>query len=411
MKLAFVICELYMRSDRMIKDAIHSDIVVIGGGIMGASISYYCSKAGLDVTVLEKDELASGTSSRCDGNILAIDKDPGFDSQMSLESQKLVHELQHELNIPFEYRRLGSILVCENDHEMEAAQKWVDQQQAAGLDFNMLDRQDLRDESPHLADDLYGGLACNTDSTVNPYMLTYSLFHRAKQLGAKVYEHTEVLNIHKKEDEEFKLETSRGLFTAKKVVNSCGVWAPMIGKMVGIDIPIYPRKGQLIVASREQPVGLRKVMEFGYLISKFGGERQVDAMTEKYGVALVFEPTQSQNFLIGSSREFSGYDTKVNQIVNQYIARRAIRFYPNMGDMKMIRSYAGLRPWTEDHLPVISHVDEVPGFYVAAGHEGDGISLAAITGKVVEEMISGKETTIPTEPLRYDRLKERVAHP
>src|SRR5699024_6592954 len=245
MKLASIICELYMRSDRMIKDAIHSDIVVIGGGSMGASISYYCSKAGLDVTVLEKDELASGTSSRCDGNMLAIDKDPGFDSQMSLESQKLVHELQHELNIPFEYRRLGSILVCENDHEMEAAQKWVDQQQAAGLDFNMLDRQDLRDESPQLADDLYGGLACNTDSTVNPYMLTYSLFHRAKQLGTKVYEHTEVLNIHKKEDEEFKSETSRGLFTAKKVVNACGVWAPMIGKMVGIDIPIYPRKGQL----------------------------------------------------------------------------------------------------------------------------------------------------------------------
>src|SRR5699024_6815994 len=176
-------------------------------------------------------------------------------------------------------------------------------------------------------------------------------------------------------------------------------------------IPIYPRKGQLIVASREQPVGLRKVMEFGYLISKFGGERQVDAMTEKYGVALVFEPTQSQNFLIGSSREFSGYDTKVNQIVNQYIARRAIRFYPNMGDMKMIRSYAGLRPWTEDHLPVISHVDEVPGFYVAAGHEGDGISLAAITGKVMEEMISGKDTTIPIKPLRYDRFKKNVVHP
>src|SRR5699024_5088906 len=134
-------------------------------------------------------------------------------------------------------------------------------------------------------------------------------------------------------------------------------------------------------------------------------------MTVKYGVELGFEPTQSQNFLSGSSREVSGYDTKVNQVVNQYIARRAIRFYTNMGDMKMIRSYAGLRPWTEDHLPVISHVDEVPGFYVAAGHEGDGISLAAITGKVVEEMISGKETTIPTEPLRYDRFKERVAQP
>ncbi|MBR3119006.1 MAG: FAD-binding oxidoreductase, partial [Oceanobacillus sp.] len=165
---------------------------------------------------------------------------------------------------------------------------------------------------------------------------------------------------------------------------------------------------QLIVASRQQPVGLRKVMEFGYLISKFGGIRQVDTITEKYGVALVFEPTESQNFLIGSSREFNGFDTTVNHEVTKYIARRAVRFYPKIADMTVIRTYAGLRPWTEDHLPIVSHVEEVPGFYIAAGHEGDGISLAAVTGKLIEEMLSEKQTCIPVQPLRHDRFKERV---
>lgn len=388
----------------------HRDIVVIGGGIMGAAISYYCSRAGLDVTVLEKNELASGTSSRCDGNILAIDKDPGFDSQMSLKSQQLVHELHTELEIDFEYRNPGSILVCENDNEMNAAQKWVRQQQNAGLDFRMLDREDLRNESKFFADDLYGGLECATDSTVNPYMLTYSMFHSAAKHGTKIHTYTEVQNVIKDTSDQFVIETTNGTFTANKVVNACGVWAPEIGEMLGMDIPIKPRKGQLIVASREQPVGLRKVMEFGYLISKFGGERVVDDMTDKYGVALVFEPTESQNFLIGSSREFTGFDTKVNQEVIKYIAKRAVRFYPGMADMSMIRTYAGLRPWTEDHLPIVSHVDEVPGFYVAAGHEGDGISLAAITGKVIEEMISEKELSIPIEQLRYNRFAERLIH-
>lgn len=389
-------------------DSIHRDIVVIGGGIMGAAIAYYCSKAGLDITILEQKELASGTSSRCDGNILAIDKDPGFDSQMSLKSQQLVHELHKDLEIAFEYRNPGSILVCENEQELDAAQKWVDQQQAVGLDFKMLDREDLRNESKYFADNLYGGLECKTDSTVNPYMLTYSMFYSAQKNGAKVHTYTEVTNVSKHNTGQFVIETNKGTFTANKVINACGVWAPFIGEMVGIDIPIKPRKGQLIVASRQQPVGLRKVMEFGYLISKFGGERKVDTITEKYGVALVFEPTESQNFLIGSSREFNGFDIKVNHEVNKYIARRAVRFYPKMVDMTVIRTYAGLRPWTEDHLPVVSHVDEVPGFYVAAGHEGDGISLAAITGKVMEEMLSEKETSIPLEPLRYDRFKERV---
>lgn len=387
---------------------LHRDIVVIGGGIMGAAISYYSSKAGLDMTVLEKGELASGTSSKCDGNILAIDKDPGFDSQMSLKSQQLVHTLSKELEITFEYRNPGSILVCENDAEMEAAKKWVTQQQAAGLDFRMLNREDLRNESKYFADDLYGGLECKTDSTVNPYMLAFSLFDSAEKLGAKIHTNTKVKTIAKKSSGEFVIKTNQQTFTANKVVNACGVWAPTVGEMVGIQIPIKPRKGQLIVASRQQPVGLRKVMEFGYLISKFGGERQVDELTEKYGVALVFEPTESQNFLIGSSREFNGFDTKVSQKVTQLIAKRAVRFYPKMADMSVIRTYAGLRPWTEDHLPIISHIDDVPGFYVAAGHEGDGISLAAVTGKVMQEMLTDQATCIPIEPLRYDRFKERV---
>ncbi|MDQ0163260.1 sarcosine oxidase subunit beta [Bacillus alveayuensis] len=384
------------------------EIIIVGGGIIGSAIAYYVSKSGLSVAVLEKNELASGTSSRCDGNILAIDKDPGFDSQMSLASQKLVDELSKELEYHFEYRAPGSILVCETEEEMMAAEKWVARQKEAGLPFRMLDQSDIKQESPFFADDLLGGLECKTDSTVNPYMFSFALAEGAKKRGVEVYTHTEVQLIKKLTTGDFEIETTNGLFIAKKVVNAAGVWASKIGKMLGISIPIQPRKGHIIVASRQQPVGLRKVMEFGYLMSKFGGKRKVDPLTEKYGVALVFEPTESQNFLIGSSREFVGFNTTVNIDVIKCVARRAIRFYPKMADMLVIRTYAGLRPWTEDHLPIISHVDEVPGFYIAAGHEGDGISLAAITGKLIDELIREEShTSVPIEPLRYDRFKTK----
>ncbi|MGC4377141.1 FAD-dependent oxidoreductase [Fictibacillus sp. Mic-4] len=381
----------------------HAEVAIIGGGIIGSAIAYYISKAGLDCLVLEKGELVSGTSSRCDGNILAIDKDPGFDSQMSLKSQELVGELSRELDLPFEYRAPGSILVCESEEEMAAAEKWVARQKEAGLRFRMLDRSDIRQESPYFADDLPGGLECETDSTVNPYLMTYSLFDKAQKYGARIVTHTEVKSIIKNGN--FSIETTNGTFTAKKVVNAAGVWSPMIGKMVDVNVPIKPRKGHIVVASRQQPVGLRKVMEFGYLISKFGGKRQVDEETKEYGVALVFEPTESQNFLIGSSRQFVGFETAVDMTVIKCMARRALRFYPKIADFTLIRTYAGLRPWTEDHLPIVSHVEEVPGFYIAAGHEGDGISLAAVTGKLIEELIREKaETIIPYEPLRHDRF-------
>jgi glycine/D-amino acid oxidase-like deaminating enzyme len=386
--------------------AARSEIVVIGGGIVGSAVAYYVAKSGFQVTVIERGELASGTSSRCDGNILSIDKDPGFDSQMSLVSGQLVRDLNEELEYPFEYRAPGSILVCETEEEMSAAEQWVTKQSEAGLPFRLLDRQDMKQESPFLADDLLGGVECSTDSIVSPYSLTYALFEGAKKHGANLMQNTEVTAIERDaHTNSFRIQTDRGEITAKKVVNAAGVWAPSIGQMLGVQIPIIPRKGHLIVASRQFPVGYRNVMEFGYLISKFGGKRSVDLETEHYGVALVYEPMESQNFLVGSSRQFVGYDLKVDMNVIRCMARRAIRFYPKIGDFHLIRTYTGLRPWTADHLPIVSHVEEVPGFYIAAGHEGDGISLAAVTGKLVSDLIlEKKETVILADPLRLHRF-------
>src|SRR5690625_5463282 len=104
---------------------IHTDVAIIGGGIVGSAIAYYVSKAGIEATLIEKKDIASGTSSRCDGNITIVDKDPGFDSEMSLKSQELTVDLTKELDLPFEYRKHGSILVCDNDDEMQAAVDWV----------------------------------------------------------------------------------------------------------------------------------------------------------------------------------------------------------------------------------------------------------------------------------------------
>ena len=382
----------------------HAEVAIIGGGIVGCAIAYYVSKAGIDCMVIEKNDIASGTSSRCDGNVTIVDKDPGFDSQMSLVSQELTIDLNEDLELPFEYRELGSLLVCDNDEEMEAAVEWVKTQNDAGLKFNVLEPSDIREESPFFADDIPGGLECETDSLINPYLFCYSLIDKAKQYGLKTYTQTEVTNITKKDD--FTIETTNGTFTAKKVVNAAGVWAPFIGQMLDLNIPITPRKGHIIVGARQEPVMMRNVMEFGYLMNKFGRERIADPLTTKYGVALVLEPTESQNFLLGSSRQFVGYDAQVDINVVQTIAKRGLRFFPKMKDFKMIRAYTGFRPYTEDHLPIVSAVEEIPGFYIAAGHEGDGISLATVTGKLIEELIQEKETIIPTEPLRYERFEK-----
>ncbi len=385
---------------------IYTDVAIIGGGIVGSAIAYYVSKAGMECTIIEKNDIASGTSSRCDGNITIVDKDPGFDSEMSLVSQELTVDLTKELDLPFEYRKHGSILVCDNDVEMQAAADWVKIQNENGLKFNLLDPKDIKEESPFFADDIPGGLECETDSLINPYLFCYSLIDKATQYGLNVMTQSEVTNMSYN-NEEYTIETSQGKVIAKRVINAAGVWAPFIGEMLDINIPIIPRKGHILVGSRQEPVMMRNVMEFGYLMNKFGTERIAEADVAKYGVALVLEPTDSQNFLIGSSREFVGFNEQVDINVVKTIAKRAIRFFPKMHDFNMIRAYTGFRPFTEDHLPIVSEVEEYPGYFIAAGHEGDGISLATVTGKVVEELLQEKsETIIPTEPLAFNRFKE-----
>src|SRR5699024_1394508 len=112
----------------------------------------------MDCMLFEKADNTSGTSSRCDGYISIVDIDPRFESEMSMLSQKLTVELKDDFDYPFEYRALGSILVCDNDAEMEAAAEWVQIQKDAGLQFKLLDHSDIRQESPYFADDIPGGL-------------------------------------------------------------------------------------------------------------------------------------------------------------------------------------------------------------------------------------------------------------
>ncbi|WP_411842825.1 NAD(P)/FAD-dependent oxidoreductase [Salinicoccus sp. HZC-1] len=383
------------------------DVLIIGGGIIGASIAYYTTKTGLKVALLEGSTLASGTSSKCDGNVLLIDKEPGFDSRMAIKSQALIRELSEELEMKFEFRHPGSIFLCADDDELEQAHEWVDLQNAEnGEDefFRKLTKEDLKNDSKYFSDHLVGGIECTNDATVNPYMLTFALVHQAKKYDFSLFENTRVTDVEQTHDGNFKVFSHGDVFKTRKVINAAGVHAPKVANMLGMDVPIKPRKGHILVASRSELMGTRKIQEFGYLMTKFGKERKASKEMNDYGIALVHEATESQNFLLGSSREFTGFDTKVDHRIIQLIARRAIEYFPQMKDMNIIRSYAGLRPWTPDHLPVLSET-KIPGFYIAAGHEGDGIGLSAITGLWVSQMVTDSlEDDI--SPLDINRFRE-----
>ncbi|MDR1796538.1 MAG: FAD-binding oxidoreductase [Clostridiales Family XIII bacterium] len=386
------------------------DAIVVGGGVIGTQAAYHLFKEGLEVALVERYDIADGTSSHCDAVVLIGDKMPGIDTEQGYASIQRFKEIVQEVPYDFEFKVRGLLYVCETEPEMEAAAGYVADQVRDGYDMQMLDTKDILAREPYLAKDLIGGFWSSADATLNPYKLCYALVNHMRAQGAKIYDRTNVTGVLLDEKRRVKgVETDRGTLLAKNVINCGGAWAPELARMAGCDLPIQPRKGLCLISEKAFPICSQKVQEFGYMMSKFEGinfTRNVSERVARTNVAMVIEPTDADNFILGGNREFKGFDISAEIESIQAIAERGIRFFPILREMNLIRAYAGVRPYMPDHLPVVSEVDNVPGYYIAAGHEGDGISLSAITGKMIAQLVTGKPTDFNIDKLKYSRLQK-----
>jgi sarcosine oxidase subunit beta len=385
------------------------DVIVIGGGVQGSSTAYQLSKRGVKVALIERADLASGTASHTDGAAILSDKRPGVDVLQGWHSVRLYKELQNEISYDMEFEHVGFMYVCETDREMEEAAGYAAKVREQGFSMEVISPQEMVEREPYVAPDLKGGLWTESDGLVNPYRVVFAFTEEAKKLGCDVYTFTEVTDIKRNEKGEvIGVVTDKGDFLAPKVVAATGVWTPAIGEMLGLEIPIEPRKGVLLVTEKTETIAHTEVLEFGYWLAKFFADfkRPVSELVEKHNVCLNIETTMSGSTIVGGCRLFRGYDIKSEYEIMQAIAERAIRFFPILKDINCIRSFGGIRPFSLDHLPIVSAVNEIPGFYIAAGHEGDGIALAPITGQLMAQIICGEELEFPeATELFWDRFE------
>ena len=386
------------------------DVAVIGAGVIGTSCAYHLVKKGLSVALVDRNNVARGTSSHCDAVALIVDKQPGVDAAMGYASIQRFLELQNELDSDFELHQRGCLYACDTEQEMEVAAQYARDMQADGYNVNALSPKELLEHEPFLAKDLIGGLFSDIDLGLNPYKLCFAFVDTVLGKGLDLYTYTNVTGVRLDGEKRVQgVDTDKGFIPCGKVVNACGVWSPEIGRMAGLEIPVEPRKGVILVSAPSFKFCNQKVQEFGYMISKFSNpECKRDPELEKYEVSFVIESTDANNVLIGSSRNFAGYDISTEMEIIHVIAKRAIRFYPILKDLNCIRTYAGLRPFLADHLPLITQVDEVPGYYIATGHEGDGISMAPTTGRLISELIAGEEPYLDLTPFSFNRYKRRA---
>jgi sarcosine oxidase subunit beta len=384
-----------------------TDIVVIGGGVIGASITYYLSKRGKRVTLVEKDDLAFGASGACDQMIFLQTKNPGLHLQLAMESKRIYESLGKELDHPIEFQTLGGMVLIDTEEELEVMKEFVKRQKETGLNVDLMETKDALKIQKGLSPDLVGTSYSPDDAHVNSLELIKGYIKNATRYGAEIVVNTEVTGIKTKNGKVKGVATSRGDIDCEIVVNAAGPWASLIGDMVGIKIPIKPRRGQIILTEEVPPYIKHDIISANYIAAKYNlnSKRNIDDPLMELGIGLAINQCHKGNIFIGATREFEGYKTETTREGIKRIISYAARLIPGIMDFNIIRTFAGLRPYTPDGLPIIGYVDEIEGFFMAAGHEGDGICLSPVTGKMVSDLIIDEKTFIDAERLNLSRFK------
>jgi len=375
-------------------------VVVVGAGIIGAACAEALSARGIPVTVLDRGGLAAGTTSRCEGNVLVSDKPAGPELDLVRASRAEWPDLlaRIEASDDVEWEDKGGLVVATDDDTAAALAQFVAAQRGVGVSAQSIDTHEVRGLEPHLTPDVCYAVYYPQDAQVQPVLATTAMLRAVRQRGGSVRSGVTVLGIrrHRQNGAIRAVITDQGDIECAAIVNAAGPWAGQLADRLGAPVPVQPRQGLILVTAPLPPTVRHKVYDAGYVGAVLSGEAALRTST-------VVESTASGPILIGSSRQRVGFSDRIDPAILREIAGKAIRLFPALRSVPLMRAYGGLRPYLPDHLPVIGLDPRAPGVWHAAGHEGAGIGLAPATGRLVAELFTGTPPHLDPAPFRVDR--------
>jgi glycine/D-amino acid oxidase-like deaminating enzyme len=371
-----------------------TDLVVVGAGIVGAACAYRATRAGLSVTVVERGPIVAGTTGAGEGNILVSDKEPGPELDLALLS---LREWQALAGDAFELERKGGLVVAPSRSTMDGLAALAAGQRAAGVEAVPLTADQLREKEPHLAGGLAGGYWYPQDMQVQPMLAAAHLLRLARLAGATVLPHEPVTGLLRDGERVTGVRTARREIAAGAVLNATGTWAGETAALAGVRVPVAPRRGFILVTEPLPRLIRHKVYLADYVADVASDAADLQA-------SAVVEGTKSGTVLIGATRERVGFDRAFSPAAVRRLAAGAVRLFPALRDVAVIRAYHGFRPYCPDHLPVIGPDPRAPGLHHACGHEGAGIGLSLGTAHLVVQCLVGEAPEMDMRPFRPDRF-------
>jgi D-hydroxyproline dehydrogenase subunit beta len=379
------------------------EVAVVGAGIVGAATAWELHARGVDVALLDRGEVSGATTGLGEGNVLCCDKEVGPELELTLAGLDVYEELEAVLGEQARIRRKGALVVHRSDETWANEPQRVERLRAAGVQGAVIDLDEVGAREPELTGELAGASFFPADLQCAPRAIARAL---AGTLP-RVHTGLEVQGVAIEGDRVTGLRTSDGLLACDAAVIAAGPWSRALAEAAGVALPLEPRKGQLVrlaASTREERFIRHKVVEAGYL----GSVASVDAGLQ---VTTVLETTWEGDVLVGSSRERRGFDTTVDPAVTQAMLARAAGLLPGVAGLEVVDAWAGLRPWLPDGLPALGPSRDLPGLWVATGHEGAGVGLGPISGELVATALCGERPALDLTPFDPDRFRPAPARP
>ncbi|WP_440996056.1 NAD(P)/FAD-dependent oxidoreductase [Arhodomonas sp. SL1] len=377
------------------------DCVVIGSGIIGSFTALALHERGLRVAVVDRGGLAPGTSRSSDGNLLSSDKSPGLMLALSERSLSLWGRFARDYGNHCEYDPKGATVVARGTGEAEALAAHVAAHREAGVDCRFIDDGWLAYE-PHLGPDTSAIGYWPADAQVQPMLACYQIARLLQEGGVPYRFYRDVTALEPGPDAVAVTLEGGERLEAGHVVLATGVWTNELLEPLGRSVPVRPRKGHIAVLERGDVQVNSKIADFGYQAT--AEDTSGDESTVQ--TAAIIESTRSGTILCGSSREFSGFDRRVDHHTLSRVLADCIAIVPDLARLRVLRAYTGLRPFPADGLPILGPVDDQGRVVVATGHEGAGQGLAPVTAELVAEMIAKGETRPFDGALHPERFRQ-----
>ncbi|MBI5824870.1 MAG: FAD-binding oxidoreductase [Chloroflexi bacterium] len=370
-----------------------ADIVIIGGGVMGASAAYHLAKrgiAGQNIVLLEKEDFfGTGATGRCAGGV-RYQFSTEINVKLSIESLPMIERFKEEIGQDVNYRQCGYLLVATNEKEAARFKHNAEMQNKLGVPTQFLSGDEVRARLPLMKfDDAIAGTFNQKDGTVDPNSVVMGYISAAQKMGVKTVSGAEVIGITISGGNVEEVRTSVGGIKTRAVLNVAGPWSNQISKMAGIEIPVLPLRRQMFTTNP-----LKEVPEdFPFVID--------------FAKSLYFH-REGEGLLIGMSNqhETPGFDQTVDEDFELVNLEAAIERMPLVEKASRASHWAGLYEVTPDAHPIYGGT-EINGFTLCTGFSGHGFMHGPISGKLMSEFIlDGKFSSVDVSALDLKRFEE-----